>query len=141
MTSKPDLYPLVISYTSDNGKFGDNCVMVQYFRNYVVHSALGKSLNSVFHNHQRLGIFFYINKIFLGSLSAGSTIDSINSNFFGQAVTEQEANYPPSYEEFRMGERETTEVQPLNTSTPIRPQANNNYLPQVNKTFHFFLFK
>jgi hypothetical protein len=37
VTSKPDLYPLVISY-SDNGKggTGGNYLMVQYFRNYIV---------------------------------------------------------------------------------------------------------
>ena len=37
VTSKPDLYPLVISY-GDNGKgnAGGNYLMVQYFRNYIV---------------------------------------------------------------------------------------------------------
>lgn len=42
MTSKPDLYPLVISYGAENGKIGDNYLMVQYFRNYIVRPALGK---------------------------------------------------------------------------------------------------
>lgn len=41
MTSKPDLYPLVISYGAENGKIGDNYLMVQYFRNYIVRP-LGK---------------------------------------------------------------------------------------------------
>lgn len=38
MTSKPDLYPLVISYgDSGKGGTGGNYLMVQYFRNYIVH--------------------------------------------------------------------------------------------------------
>ena len=37
MTSKPDLYPLVISYgDSGKGGTGGNYLMVQYFRNYIV---------------------------------------------------------------------------------------------------------
>lgn len=35
VTSKPDLYPLVISY-SDSGKNGGSYLMVQYFRNYIM---------------------------------------------------------------------------------------------------------
>jgi len=35
VTSKPDLYPLVISYSENNGKTG-SYLMVQYFRNYFV---------------------------------------------------------------------------------------------------------
>jgi hypothetical protein len=38
VTSKPDLYPLVISYgDSGKGGTGGNYLMVQYFRNYIVH--------------------------------------------------------------------------------------------------------
>jgi hypothetical protein len=37
VTSKPDLYPLVISYgDSGKGGTGGNYLMVQYFRNYIV---------------------------------------------------------------------------------------------------------
>lgn len=37
VTSKPDLYPLVISYgDSGKGSTGGNYLMVQYFRNYIV---------------------------------------------------------------------------------------------------------
>ncbi|CAB0002208.1 unnamed protein product [Nesidiocoris tenuis] len=35
VTAKPDLYPLVISY-SENGKTGGSYLMVQYFRNYIM---------------------------------------------------------------------------------------------------------
>lgn len=46
VTSKPDLYPLVISYGSENGKIGDNYLMVQYFRNYIVRPTLGTTVPS-----------------------------------------------------------------------------------------------
>jgi hypothetical protein len=64
VTSKPDMYPLVISY-GDNGKgtTGGNYLMVQYFRNYIVRP-VGKhkqvfELNPLcskcnMHNHFRL---------------------------------------------------------------------------------------
>lgn len=74
MTSKPDLYPLVFSYTNDNSKNGGsngaNYLMVQYFRNYIVRP--------------------------IGSLSATSTIDSLSSSFI---CTANEANtmIPPPY--------------------------------------------
>lgn len=73
MTSKPDLYPLVFSYTNDgskNGSNGANYLMVQYFRNYIVRP--------------------------IGSLSATSTVDSLSSSFI---CTANEANtmIPPPY--------------------------------------------
>lgn len=72
MTSKPDLYPLVFSYTNDGSKNGNsaNYLMVQYFRNYIVRP--------------------------IGSLSATSTIDSLSSSFI---CTANEANtmIPPPY--------------------------------------------
>ncbi|KAL0268538.1 UNVERIFIED_CONTAM: hypothetical protein PYX00_010441 [Menopon gallinae] len=81
VTSKPDLYPLVISYGSENGKIGDNYLMVQYFRNYIVRPTLG-------------------------SLSAGSTVDSISSSFLCQSANDTDSNLPPPYEESRVDDRE-----------------------------------
>ncbi|XP_037937266.1 uncharacterized protein LOC119672660 [Teleopsis dalmanni] len=71
VTSKPDLYPLVFTCNSDNGKNGSSYLMVQYFRNYIVRPA--------------------------GSgLSAASTVDSLSSSFICNA---NEANtlVPPPY--------------------------------------------
>lgn len=72
VTSKPDMYPLVFSYTSDGSKNGNgaNYLMVQYFRNYIVRP--------------------------IGSLSATSTVDSLSSSFI---CTANEANtmIPPPY--------------------------------------------
>jgi hypothetical protein len=36
VTSKPDLYPLVITCGEGEGKAGGNYLMVHYFRNYVI---------------------------------------------------------------------------------------------------------
>ncbi|XP_058443613.1 homeobox protein 5 isoform X2 [Malaya genurostris] len=76
VTSKPDLYPLVFSYTGDTAKAGGpggggtNYLMVQYFRNYIVRP--------------------------VGSLSGASTVDSLSSSFI---CTANEANtlIPPPY--------------------------------------------
>ncbi|XP_055846835.1 uncharacterized protein LOC129912563 isoform X2 [Episyrphus balteatus] len=70
VTSKPDLYPLVFTCNSDNGKNGASYLMVQYFRNYIVRPA--------------------------GSLSGTSTVDSLSSSFICNA---NEANtlVPPPY--------------------------------------------
>ncbi|XP_055588335.1 dual specificity protein kinase splA isoform X2 [Uranotaenia lowii] len=73
VTSKPDLYPLVFSYTGDTAKGtngGANYLMVQYFRNYIVRP--------------------------VGSLSGASTVDSLSSSFI---CTANEANtlVPPPY--------------------------------------------
>ncbi|XP_058819826.1 rho GTPase-activating protein gacZ isoform X2 [Topomyia yanbarensis] len=76
VTSKPDLYPLVFSYTGDTAKGGGpggggaNYLMVQYFRNYIVRP--------------------------VGSLSGASTVDSLSSSFI---CTANEANtlIPPPY--------------------------------------------
>ncbi|XP_038104423.1 uncharacterized protein LOC6051501 isoform X1 [Culex quinquefasciatus] len=76
VTSKPDLYPLVFSYTGggDTGKSGNhggaNYLMVQYFRNYIVRP--------------------------VGSMSGTSTVDSLSSSFI---CTANEANtlVPPPY--------------------------------------------
>ncbi|XP_054285549.1 uncharacterized protein LOC129002063 isoform X2 [Macrosteles quadrilineatus] len=71
VTSKPDLYPLVISY-SDNGKSGGGSyLMVQYFRNYIMRP--------------------------VGSLSATSTADSLSSSLFCNATNEANSLVPPPY--------------------------------------------
>lgn len=66
VTSKPDLYPLVISYNGDsvvktnNGSTG--YIMVQYFKNFIARP--------------------------VGSLSATSTTDSLSSSFICNAANE-----------------------------------------------------
>ncbi|XP_049809273.1 uncharacterized protein LOC126252425 [Schistocerca nitens] len=63
VTSKPDLYPLVISYgDAPKGSVGNSYLMVQYFRNYIVRP--------------------------VGSLSAASTADSLSSSFLCSATNE-----------------------------------------------------
>ncbi|XP_063706285.1 uncharacterized protein LOC134835340 [Culicoides brevitarsis] len=69
VTSKPDLYPLVFSYTGGD-KGGTNYLMVQYFRNYIVRP--------------------------VGSLSAASTVDSLSSSFI-RSVNEANTLVPPPY--------------------------------------------
>ncbi|BET03318.1 Hypothetical protein NTJ_16137 [Nesidiocoris tenuis] len=70
VTAKPDLYPLVISY-SENGKTGGSYLMVQYFRNYIMRP--------------------------VGSLSATSTADSLSSSLFCNASNEANSLIPPPY--------------------------------------------
>ncbi|XP_024086157.1 uncharacterized protein LOC106666847, partial [Cimex lectularius] len=70
VTSKPDLYPLVISYT-ENGKTGSSYLMVQYFRNYIMRP--------------------------VGTLSATSTADSLSSSLFCSATNEANSLIPPPY--------------------------------------------
>ncbi|XP_017775368.1 PREDICTED: uncharacterized protein LOC108561810 [Nicrophorus vespilloides] len=75
VTSKPDLYPLVISYNGDavvksNGS-STGYLMVQYFRNFIVRP--------------------------VGSLSATSTIDSLSSSFICNASNEANTVIPPPY--------------------------------------------
>ncbi|XP_066995523.2 uncharacterized protein [Anabrus simplex] len=74
VTSKPDLYPLVISYGgNDQGKgaSGGSYLMVQYFRNYIVRP--------------------------VGSVSATSTADSLSSGFLCSAANEANTIIPPPY--------------------------------------------
>ncbi|XP_053678634.1 uncharacterized protein LOC128729011 [Anopheles nili] len=70
VASKPDLYPLVFSYTDPGKGTGANYLMVQYFRNYIVQP--------------------------VGSISGTSTVDSLSSSFICNA---NEANtlVPPPY--------------------------------------------
>lgn len=70
VTSKPDLYPIVFSYNSDIGKNNttSSYLMVQYFRNYVLHP----------------------------TLSGTSTADSISSNFIC-TVNDENNLVPPPY--------------------------------------------
>ncbi|XP_065173998.1 uncharacterized protein [Atheta coriaria] len=75
VTSKPDLYPLVISYNGDavvksNGT-STGYLMVQYFRNFIVRP--------------------------VGTLSATSTIDSLSSSFICNAANEANNIIPPPY--------------------------------------------
>ncbi|XP_049779538.1 uncharacterized protein LOC126176425, partial [Schistocerca cancellata] len=72
VTSKPDLYPLVISYgDAPKGSVGNSYLMVQYFRNYIVRP--------------------------VGSLSAASTADSLSSSFLCSAANEANTAVPPPY--------------------------------------------
>ncbi|XP_049867492.1 uncharacterized protein LOC126367790 isoform X2 [Pectinophora gossypiella] len=70
VTSKPDLYPLVITCGEGEGKAG-NYLMVQYFRNYVIRAP--------------------------GSISAASTAESLNSSFICNAANEANSIIPPPY--------------------------------------------
>ncbi|KAG5881576.1 hypothetical protein JTB14_035020 [Gonioctena quinquepunctata] len=87
VTSKPDLYPLVISYNaepvikSNNGSTG--YLMVQYFRNFIARP--------------------------VGSISATSTIDSLSSSFLCNAVNEANSIIPPSYSHMGSLDEITTE--------------------------------
>ncbi|KAJ0180766.1 hypothetical protein K1T71_004170 [Dendrolimus kikuchii] len=71
VTSKPDLYPLVITCGEGDGKTGGNYLMVHYFRNYVIRAP--------------------------GSLSAASTAESLNSSFICNAANEANSIIPPPY--------------------------------------------
>ncbi|KAL0842429.1 hypothetical protein ABMA28_014533 [Loxostege sticticalis] len=71
VTSKPDLYPLVITCGDGDGKAGGNYLMVHYFRNYVIRAP--------------------------GSLSATSTAESLNSSFICNAANEANSIIPPPY--------------------------------------------
>ncbi|XP_028174463.1 formin-like protein 13 isoform X3 [Ostrinia furnacalis] len=71
VTSKPDLYPLVITCGDGDGKGGGNYLMVHYFRNYVIRAP--------------------------GSLSATSTAESLNSSFICNAANEANSIIPPPY--------------------------------------------
>ncbi|XP_022918359.2 uncharacterized protein [Onthophagus taurus] len=75
VASKPDLYPLVISYNGEpiikNNGQSTGYLMVQYFRNFIVRP--------------------------VGSLSATSTIDSLSSSFICNATNEANSIIPPPY--------------------------------------------
>ncbi|CAG5051117.1 unnamed protein product [Parnassius apollo] len=73
VTSKPDLYPLVITCAEGDRKngTGGNYLMVHYFRNYVIRPP--------------------------GSLSATSTAESLNSSFICNAANEANSIIPPPY--------------------------------------------
>ncbi|CAH1378871.1 unnamed protein product [Tenebrio molitor] len=96
VTSKPDLYPLVISYNGDpvikNNNSSTGYLMVQYFRNFIVRP--------------------------VGSLSATSTIDSLSSSFICNAANEANTIIPPPYSCMGSLEEVTTEEQ------NVQPQAD-----------------
>ncbi|XP_018568050.1 uncharacterized protein LOC108908486 isoform X2 [Anoplophora glabripennis] len=105
VTSKPDLYPLVISYNaepvkSNNGSTG--YLMVQYFRNFIVRP--------------------------VGSLSATSTIDSLSSSFLCNATNEANNIIPPPYSHMGSLEEITTDSQ-LPAIQPTA-KAENRRLPR-----------
>lgn len=82
VTSKPDLYPLVISYNDGGGGKGasgggGNYLMVQYFRNYLVRP-MTRSLS----------------RPMTSSLSHTSTVDSLSSSFL---YNEANTAVPPPY--------------------------------------------
>ncbi|XP_072383001.1 uncharacterized protein [Diabrotica undecimpunctata] len=107
VTSKPDLYPLVISYNaepvtkSSNGSTG--YLMVQYFRNFIVRP--------------------------VGSLSATSTIDSLSSSFLCNAVNEANSIIPPPYSHMGSLDEITTE----NLSQNPQP-VEQRYIPRSAST-------
>ncbi|KAK4876389.1 hypothetical protein RN001_012811 [Aquatica leii] len=99
VTSKPDLYPLVISYNGYNmepnqkvGRGSTGYLMVQYFRNYIVRP--------------------------VGTLSATSTMDSLGSSFICNATNEANTIIPPPYS--CTGSLEEVNV---NNSIPTRPSS------------------
>ncbi|KAL3268138.1 hypothetical protein HHI36_007265 [Cryptolaemus montrouzieri] len=75
VTSKPDLYPLVISFNGEPvikaGNGSPGYFMVQYFRNFIVRP--------------------------VGTLSATSTLDSLSSSFICNASNEANIIVPPPY--------------------------------------------
>ncbi|KAJ8912930.1 hypothetical protein NQ315_017260 [Exocentrus adspersus] len=106
VTSKPDLYPLVISYNaepvkSNNGSTG--YLMVQYFRNFIVRP--------------------------VGSLSATSTIDSLSSSFLCNAANEANNIIPPPYSHMGSLEEVTTDSH-LPTTQLTAAAAEQRHLPR-----------
>ncbi|XP_011549569.3 uncharacterized protein LOC105381525 isoform X2 [Plutella xylostella] len=107
VTSKPDLYPLVITCGNEGDNksaTGGNYLMVHYFRNYVIRAP--------------------------GSLSATSTAESLNSSFMCNAANETNTVVPPpyscanSYAEWR---GPALRAAPL--SAPPRALVNNDLSP------------
>ncbi|XP_045486051.1 uncharacterized protein LOC111000845 isoform X1 [Pieris rapae] len=105
VTSKPDLYPLVITCNEGEGKSGGNYLMVHYFRNYVIRAP--------------------------GSLSATSTAESLNSSYMCNAVNEANTMVPPpyscasSYNECSMGCGRTVLRSLTSLAEPRRRDSNN----------------
>ncbi|KAB0795034.1 hypothetical protein PPYR_11873 [Photinus pyralis] len=97
VTSKPDLYPLVLSYNGYNmesnqklGRGSTGYLMVQYFRNYIVRP--------------------------VGTLSATSTMDSLGSIFICNATNEANTIIPPPYSS-------AASLEEVNNSIPTRPSS------------------
>ncbi|CAK1545092.1 unnamed protein product [Leptosia nina] len=106
VTSKPDLYPLVITCNEGEGKSGGNYLMVHYFRNYVIRAP--------------------------GSLSATSTAESLNSSYMCNAVNEANTMVPPpyscasSYNECSMGCGRSMLRSLTSLAEPRRRETSNN---------------
>ncbi|XP_026276733.1 protein enabled homolog isoform X2 [Frankliniella occidentalis] len=93
VTSKPDLYPLVISY-NDNSAKGGSYLMVQYLRHYFLRPAGG-------------------------SLSHTSTAESLSSAFIcGPAPPEALGGAPPRYVSIAEGSRGSTTAAVSGPPTP-----------------------
>lgn len=110
--SKPELYPLVFSYTdgSKNGNNGANYLMVQYFRNYIVRP--------------------------IGSLSATSTVDSLTSSFI---CTANEANtmIPPPYSSAASPDGLSISLHNYAIPRSASQQACSNVTPKIPEDLHY----
>ncbi|XP_013194054.1 uncharacterized protein LOC106137701 [Amyelois transitella] len=117
VTSKPDLYPLVLTCGEGDGKAG-NYLMVQYFRNYLIRAP--------------------------GSLSATSTAESLNSSFLCNAANEANTIIPPpyscasNYEECRGGGCGRSLLRSLSSLTESRapPPPRARTTPDVSPAPH-----
>ncbi|KAL1494757.1 hypothetical protein ABEB36_010303 [Hypothenemus hampei] len=101
VTSKPDMYPLVISYNaepiikSNNSSTG---YLIQYFRNIIRP---------------------------IGSMSATSTNDSISSSYLCNAVNEANNIVPPTYSNVA-----SLEELPVESFSPQSPSSSERRLPR-----------
>lgn len=119
VTSKPDLYPLVIGYNNRDTVLKTNgpstgYLMVQYFRNFIVRP--------------------------VGSLSATSTIDSLSSSFICNAANEANTIIPPTYscmgslEEVRTTATASATASGASPASTMSTAATFHELPAVNCT-------
>ncbi|XP_030750584.1 uncharacterized protein LOC115878278 isoform X3 [Sitophilus oryzae] len=122
VTSKPDMYPLVISYNNTepiikNNNTSTRYLMVQYFRNFI-----GRPV---------------------GSLSATSTNDSISSSFLCNAVNEVNTIVPPTYSNVAsLEELVSDQSQPSPCNLERLPRSSSsisettNYNREFQQTFN-----
>ncbi|GJQ75455.1 hypothetical protein Trydic_g17545 [Trypoxylus dichotomus] len=117
VTSKPDLYPLVINCNEDgilkNNGTPTGYLMVQYFRNFLVRP--------------------------VGSLSATTTIDSLNSSFICNATNEANTIIPPPYSCMGSLEEVNGTINnsiTITTQLPISITCNELHLPRSSSSIH-----